>query len=112
MQLGPVEYVGIERFARARLRVQTSGPGFTDLSGGLAAFLADSEARDGALTVFVRHTSASLTVQENDWAGTVLVTSGKYAKVPISGSMMWILPSAGGDVIAKVRGSGESRSGR
>jgi secondary thiamine-phosphate synthase enzyme len=65
MQLGPVEYIGIERFARARLRVQTSGPGFTDLSDGLAGFLADSEALDGALTVFVRHTSASLTVQEN-----------------------------------------------
>lgn len=65
MRLSPIENFGVDRIARARLSVQTSGPGFTDLSAGLAGFLADSKARDGALTIFVRHTSASLTIQEN-----------------------------------------------
>lgn len=65
MHLSPVETIGIERIVRARLSIPTSGPGFADLTGGLAAFLSDSEARDGALTIFIRHTSASLTIQEN-----------------------------------------------
>jgi secondary thiamine-phosphate synthase enzyme len=65
MRLSPVEYIGMERIARARLGIPTSGPGFTDLTDGLAGFLSDCGARDGALTVFIRHTSASLTIQEN-----------------------------------------------
>jgi secondary thiamine-phosphate synthase enzyme len=47
------------------LTVQTPGRGFTDLTGEAAKFVAEVGARDGALTLFVRHTSASLTIQEN-----------------------------------------------
>lgn len=47
------------------LTVQTSGRGFTDLTSEVAKFVAEAHARDGALTLFVRHTSASLTIQEN-----------------------------------------------
>ncbi|MCK1297727.1 YjbQ family protein [Bradyrhizobium sp. 24] len=47
------------------LTVQTPGRGFTDLTGEAAKFVAEAGARDGALTLFVRHTSASLTIQEN-----------------------------------------------
>src|SRR3954451_9602436 len=47
------------------LTVQTPGRGFTDLTGEAAKFVAAAGARDGALTLFVRHTSASLTIQEN-----------------------------------------------
>ena len=47
------------------LTVQTSGRGFTDLTGDAAKFLDEAHARDGALTLFIRHTSASLTIQEN-----------------------------------------------
>src|SRR3954469_18629932 len=47
------------------LTVQTPGRGFTDLTGEAAKFVAEASARDGALTLFVRHTSASLTIQEN-----------------------------------------------
>lgn len=65
MRLSAIENIAVERIARARLTVQTSGPGFTDLTAGLVGFLADSEAKDGALTIFIRHTSASLTIQEN-----------------------------------------------
>jgi secondary thiamine-phosphate synthase enzyme len=49
----------------ARLTVQTSGSGFTDLTAEVAKFAADARAREGAVTLFIRHTSASLTIQEN-----------------------------------------------
>ncbi|MBR0784549.1 secondary thiamine-phosphate synthase enzyme YjbQ [Bradyrhizobium iriomotense] len=47
------------------LTVQTLGRGFTDLTSEAAKFVAEAHAREGALTLFVRHTSASLTIQEN-----------------------------------------------
>jgi secondary thiamine-phosphate synthase enzyme len=47
------------------LTVQTSGAGFTDLTGEIAKFVHDAGAREGAVTLFIRHTSASLTIQEN-----------------------------------------------
>ena len=49
----------------ALMRVQTRGAGFLDLTGEVAKFIAEVGAREGALTVFIRHTSASLTIQEN-----------------------------------------------
>jgi secondary thiamine-phosphate synthase enzyme len=47
------------------IRVDTRGPGFTDLTARVAQWLASIGAADGLLTVFNRHTSASLTIQEN-----------------------------------------------
>ena len=47
------------------LTVQTQGRGFTDLTSEAAKFVAEARARDGTLTLFIRHTSASLTIQEN-----------------------------------------------
>jgi secondary thiamine-phosphate synthase enzyme len=47
------------------LTVQTSGAGFTDLTAEVAKFVRDARAREGAVTLFIRHTSASLTIQEN-----------------------------------------------
>jgi secondary thiamine-phosphate synthase enzyme len=45
--------------------VQTSGRGFVDLTPELTKFVNDAGAREGAVTLFIRHTSASLTIQEN-----------------------------------------------
>ena len=47
------------------LTVQTSGRGFTDLTSEIAKFVKEMRAREGAVTLFIRHTSASLTIQEN-----------------------------------------------
>jgi secondary thiamine-phosphate synthase enzyme len=47
------------------LTAQTKGHRFTDLTGEVAKFITEAHARDGALTLFIRHTSASLTIQEN-----------------------------------------------
>jgi secondary thiamine-phosphate synthase enzyme len=51
--------------ASSLLTVQTQGRSFTDLTSEAAKFIAEVRARDGALTLFIRHTSASLTIQEN-----------------------------------------------
>jgi secondary thiamine-phosphate synthase enzyme len=51
--------------AQHTLSVETHGPGFTDLTREVAGWLGAIEAGDGLLTLFVRHTSASLTIQEN-----------------------------------------------
>jgi secondary thiamine-phosphate synthase enzyme len=45
--------------------VQTSRAGFVDLTADVATFVHEARAREGAVTLFVRHTSASLTIQEN-----------------------------------------------
>src|SRR4051812_37352767 len=47
------------------LTVQTRGTGFTDLTSEVQKFVRDIIAREGAVTLFIRHTSASLTIQEN-----------------------------------------------
>jgi secondary thiamine-phosphate synthase enzyme len=47
------------------LTVQTSGRGFVDLTAEIAKFVNDAGATEGAVMLFVRHTSASLTIQEN-----------------------------------------------
>jgi secondary thiamine-phosphate synthase enzyme len=49
----------------AQLAVQTRGKGFVDLTSDVAIFLREAGAREGAVTLFIRHTSASLTIQEN-----------------------------------------------
>lgn len=45
--------------------VQTSGEGFLDLTAEIAAFVKEAGATEGLVTLFIRHTSASLTIQEN-----------------------------------------------
>lgn len=47
------------------LSVATSGAGFVDLTGEVRRFIDEARAGEGVLTLFIRHTSASLTIQEN-----------------------------------------------
>jgi secondary thiamine-phosphate synthase enzyme len=51
--------------AHDQIVITTRAPGFTDLTGEVARWLNRIGAKDGLLTLFVRHTSASLTIQEN-----------------------------------------------
>lgn len=51
--------------ALGRMTIQTTGPGFYDISDEVGGWLRQNRARDGLLTVFIRHTSASLVIQEN-----------------------------------------------
>jgi secondary thiamine-phosphate synthase enzyme len=48
-----------------RLQVSTKGKGLYEITSEIARWLEGTGVRDGLLTVFVQHTSASLTIQEN-----------------------------------------------
>ena len=48
-----------------RLQIRTDGQGLYEFTREAEAFLKEGDGDDGLLTVFVRHTSCSLVVQEN-----------------------------------------------
>jgi secondary thiamine-phosphate synthase enzyme len=53
------------RQAAGELEVGTRGRGLVEITGEVAQWLAAQRAASGLLTVFIRHTSASLLIQEN-----------------------------------------------
>jgi secondary thiamine-phosphate synthase enzyme len=57
--------VAINAIVTSQLAVQTRRAGFVDITAEVAAFLDEAGAREGAVSLFIRHTSASLTIQEN-----------------------------------------------
>ena len=57
--------VPVTTIVSSLLTVQTRGAGFTDLSAEIEKFVREAGAQEGAVTLFIRHTSASLTIQEN-----------------------------------------------
>src|ERR1700709_382800 len=48
-----------------RLSIRVPGPGLHDVTDEVRAVVRASGVREGLCTVFIRHTSASLTIQEN-----------------------------------------------
>jgi secondary thiamine-phosphate synthase enzyme len=48
-----------------RLVVETEGPGFTEITEALSRWVFGTGVLNGLLTIFCRHTSASLLIQEN-----------------------------------------------
>jgi secondary thiamine-phosphate synthase enzyme len=78
------------------LTVQTSGSGFVDLTGEIAGFVRDARAREGVVTLFIRHTSASLTIQENA-DPSVLVDLGTALKRLAPDDAGWIHDTEGPD---------------
>jgi secondary thiamine-phosphate synthase enzyme len=55
----------VEVVVTATLTVATRAAGFTDITDDIAGFAKAAGAREGSLQLFLRHTSASLTIQEN-----------------------------------------------
>ena len=47
------------------LKIQTSGRGFTEITSDVQRWVSGCSVDDGLLTLFIRHTSASLLIQEN-----------------------------------------------
>ncbi len=64
-RLSGIETAAPDLVAAATLTVETRGPGFTDITREARQFVAGCGGREGLLLAFVRHTSASLTIQEN-----------------------------------------------
>lgn len=61
----PPSVVAADKIVTALLKVDTGGAGFFDITAEVAGFLREAGAREGTVTLFIRHTSASLTIQEN-----------------------------------------------
>ena len=53
------------RQASATLSIDTGRQGLFELTSAVEAWLERQHCRDGIVTLFIRHTSASLTIQEN-----------------------------------------------
>src|SRR5438046_9189769 len=61
----PSSTVSANTIVSSLLTIQTPGRGFVDLTAEVARFVKEARGREGAVTLFIRHTSASLTIQEN-----------------------------------------------
>lgn len=64
-RLSAVRGVTPQLIATATLAVETSGSGFFEFTRDAARFLAEAGAGEGVLLAYLRHTSASLIIQEN-----------------------------------------------
>ena len=53
------------RQVKGSLTIQTDGQGLYDVTARVQAWLAEQGIREGLLTLFLHHTSASLLIQEN-----------------------------------------------
>ncbi len=51
--------------AQHDLTIESGGPGLYEVTGEIARWLDEQPVREGLLTVFIQHTSASLLIQEN-----------------------------------------------
>ena len=63
--LSRIDSFAPEMIATATLVVDSTARSFTEITGEAMRFVSESRAKDGALFLFLRHTSASLVVQEN-----------------------------------------------
>ena len=76
--------------------IQTMGAGFTDITAVAKGFVKDADIEHGTLTLFIRHTSASLTIQENaDPDVLVDLTTALERLAPTDGG--WIHDAEGPD---------------
>jgi len=63
--LSAIRSIKADTIATASLSVETSGEGFFEITPEVTRFLKQVGAGDGALLIYLRHTSASLVIQEN-----------------------------------------------
>jgi secondary thiamine-phosphate synthase enzyme len=64
-RLSAITSVASEVIATGSLSVATRGQGFTEITRDARQFVAEAGAQTGQLLLFIRHTSASLVIQEN-----------------------------------------------
>ena len=64
-KLSVIRSTKADSLATARLSVETSGEGFFEITAEVIRFLNQIGACDGAVLIYLRHTSASLVIQEN-----------------------------------------------
>jgi secondary thiamine-phosphate synthase enzyme len=94
--LSAIRKTHLETIDSATLAVETSGEGFFEITRDITRFLNEIDARDGVVLLHLRHTSASLVIQENadPAVQTDLVTALKRIAPDNAG---WIHDSEGPD---------------
>jgi secondary thiamine-phosphate synthase enzyme len=65
IELSAIQNTRVETIARAVLTIATTGASFFEITREVAGFLTTIKARDGVVLLFLKHTSASLVIQEN-----------------------------------------------
>lgn len=95
-RLHGVHSIAPEILATGGLAVATHGEGFVEVTRDAALFLDQVQAGDGVLLLFIRHTSASLLIQENadPDVRADLTTAFRRLAPPDAG---WIHDLEGGD---------------
>ena len=99
-RLSAIVTAAASSIATATLRVETQGAGFNEITADARAFIAESGARDGVLLVFLRHTSASLTIQENadpDVQTDLMTALESLAPEDAAGRKIWVHDVEGPD---------------
>ena len=64
-ELSAIRTARAEMMATAALSLETGGESFVEITGEVVRFLENIGAREGLLLLYLRHTSASLVIQEN-----------------------------------------------
>lgn len=92
--------------AQSRLEIQTKGQNLYEITRPIAAFVADSEIDTGLVTVFCRHTSASLTIQENADPDVKTDLEGFFRRL-VPENMDWLIHTLEGpdDMPAHIKSS-------
>jgi secondary thiamine-phosphate synthase enzyme len=65
MTYAPIVSASIDIIATTTLTLSTRGEGFIDFTRDVRQFLEETGGVSGTVNLFIRHTSASLTIQEN-----------------------------------------------
>jgi secondary thiamine-phosphate synthase enzyme len=99
-RFSPISKTNASSVATATLRVDTRGAGFNEITAEARAFTAECGAQDGTLLLFLRHTSASLTIQENadpDVQADLMTAMEKLAPEDAPGHKIWVHDAEGPD---------------
>ena len=79
------------------LRIQTVGQSLNKITNKIERIVAESDVETGLCTIFVRHTSASLVIQENADPDVLEDLANFFAKLVPEDSMVYIHNAEGPD---------------
>jgi secondary thiamine-phosphate synthase enzyme len=85
------------RQAHTNLQIRTAGRGFVEITADIQSWVRSSAIDDGLLTVFIRHTSASLLIQENADPAVVRDLERFFARLVPDGDSLFEHRAEGAD---------------
>lgn len=85
------------RQKQTEIIVPTHGKGLSDITEPIRRWVGETEIQSGLLTVFIRHTSASLTIQENADPDVLTDLNTFFAKLVPDDNRLYIHTAEGPD---------------